>query len=241
MQETPNQQHPAAQRELPLIALKDTVMFPGALLSVNVTRPKSKAALDAASSHDGLAVFVCQKSPKVEDPAPEDLYTVGTIGKIRRFWRVDGDYNLTIEGMTRVHIDQFTQLDPSFVARVADVAGSRERTEEVEALIRNTNNQLKRFGEVGGALSLEASISIFSADDSNRLVDAIASGIDFKAPEKQEILQIPDVKDRLEKISELLAREIRVLEIGQQIASQTQQKISKVAKESILKEQLHYN
>lgn len=226
------------KNELPLVALKDTIMFPGALLSVNVTRPKSKAALDIASTTDGLAVFVCQKSPRVEDPASADLYNVGTVGKIRRFWRVDGDYNLTIEGLARVTIQSFLQQDPYFKVNVEEIPEETEKSEEVEALVRNVNTQLKRFGEVGGALSLEASISIFSAEDPNRLVDAVTSGIDFKAYDKQAVLEMVDVKSRLARVSELLAREIRVLEIGQKISSQTQEKIGKVTKETILKEQL---
>lgn len=226
------------KRELPLVALKDTVMFPGALLSVNVTRPKSKAALDLASTTDGLAVFVCQKSPRIEDPGRDDLYSVGTVGKIRRFWRVDGDYNLTIEGVARVVIEEQVASDPFFRVLIGEIKEEGERSEEIEALVRNVNSQLKRFGEVGGALSLEASISIFSAEDPNRLVDAVTSGIDFKAHDKQEVLETVNIRERLIKVSELLAREIRVLEIGQKITSQTQEKIGKVTKETILKEQL---
>lgn len=224
--------------EVPLVPLRQRVIFPGALVSLAIGRPRAKAALDEALKRGRQVVFVCQKHP-IDYPKEADLYSVGTLAAIRRFWKVDGDYNLTVEGISRVFIKKFGQTEPYFSVKIEGIPEIAERSDEIEALVRNIMNQMKRFGEVGGSLSLEASISIFSAEDNpNRLVDAIASGLSFKPSIKQEVLEMIDTKQRLLRINELLAREIKILEIGQKIAADTQRRVGKTTKEAILREQM---
>lgn len=226
------------QEGIPLIPLRQRVIFPGALVSLAIGHPRSKGALDEVLKRDRRVVFVCQKH-LVNHPKKEDLYSVGTLAMIRRFWKVDGDYNLTIEGISRVFIKNFEQTKPYFSVTIEEIPEIAERSDEIEALVRNIMSQMKRYGEVGGALSLEASISIFSAeDDPNRLVDAIASGMNFKAAVKQEVLEMVGTKQRLFRISELLARETRILEIGQKISADTQKRVGKTTREAILREQM---
>ena len=231
---------PAKTREgIPLVPLRQRVIFPGALVSLAVGRSHSKAALDEALRRDRQVVFVCQKR-LIDHPKEADLYSVGTLAQIRRFWKVNGDYNLTIEGISRVFIKDFEQTEPYFSVKIEKIPEIVEKNEETEALVRNIMSQMKHFGEAGGSLSLEASISIFSAEDNpNRLVDAIASGINFKPTVKQEILEMVDTQQRLRKTSELLAREIKVLEISLKIAADTQKRVGKTTREAILREQLH--
>lgn len=223
---------------IPLVPLHQKVIFPGTFVPLVIARPYSKKAVDRALERDRKVVFVCQKNPRLA-PKVENLYSVGTLSVIRRFWKVDGDYNLTIEGITRVFIKKFEQTEPFYLVQVEEVPEISRHDEEIEALVRHIMQQMKRFGEIGGALSLEASIAIFSAeDDPNRLVDAIASGVDFKPALKQEVLEIVDTKQRLLRISELLAREIKVLEIGQKIAAATKRRVGKTTREAILREQM---
>lgn len=226
--------------ELPLVALREKVVFPSSWESFSINREVSKKALDASLSMNGLIVFVCQKDAQVGLPAPEDLYAVGTIARIRRFWKVNGDYNLTVEGLSRVLIHEYTQTEPYLQVKVEDIAElSPQEDDEREALVTNITAQMNRYREMGGHLSLEASIAIFSAEDANALCNAITAGIDFKAQDKQTILEMTDDVIRLKKVSELLAHEIRVLEIGQKIANQTQERVKKVTKEAILREQMN--
>lgn len=226
--------------ELPLVALREKVVFPSSWESFSINRDVSKKALDASLSMNGLVVFVCQKDPQVALPNPEDLYGVGTIARIRRFWKVNGDYNLTVEGLSRVVIQEYTQTDPFLQVKVEDIAEvSPQEDDEREALVTNITAQMNRYREMGGHLSLEASIAIFSAEDANALCNAITAGIEFKATDKQLILEMTEDIARLKKVSELLAHEIRVLEIGQKIANQTQERVKKVTKEAILREQMN--
>jgi ATP-dependent Lon protease len=224
--------------ELPLIALRARVIFPGTFTSLVVGREQSKEALEAALKTDRLVVFVAQKQAKIETPKPVGLYSVGTVGTVRRFWKVEDQYNLTIEGIARVYIREFVQEKPYFLVKIEEIPELAEKSDEIEALVKNITTQMKHFGEIGGSLSLEASISIFSAEDPNRLVDAIASGVPFKTPVKQELLEMIDTRERLLRLSGLLAHEIKVLEIGQKIAQDTQRRVGKTTKEAILREQL---
>jgi ATP-dependent Lon protease len=226
--------------ELPLVALREKVVLPSSWESFSINRDPSKKALDASLAMNGLVVFVCQKDAQTTQPAPDDLYNVGTIARIRRFWKVNGDYNLTVEGLNRVKIVEYTRQEPFLQVKVEDMPEfTRQEDEEREALVANITTQMNRYREMGGHLSLEASIAIFSAEDSNALCNAITAGVDFKPQDKQSILEMTDEVERLKKVSELLAHEIRVLEIGQKIANQTQERVKKVTKEAILREQMN--
>lgn len=226
--------------ELPLVALREKVVLPSSWESFSINRDPSKKALDASLAMNGLVVFVCQQDAQTTQPTPDDLYNVGTIARIRRFWKVNGDYNLTVEGLNRVKIVEYTQQEPFLQVKVEDMPEfTRQEDEEREALVANITTQMNRYREMGGHLSLEASIAIFSAEDSNALCNAITAGIDFKPQDKQSILEMTDEIERLKKVSELLAHEIRVLEIGQKIANQTQERVKKVTKEAILREQMN--
>ncbi len=227
------------REELPLVSLREKVVFPSSWESFSINRDKSKLALDASTTTNGLVVFVCQKNPQTANPDPNDMYDVGTIARIRRFWKVNGDYNLTVEGLSRVFIKEYVQHEPYFVVRVEDIPElTSAHDEEIEALVANITAQMNHYREVGGHLSLESSIAIFSAEDPNQLCNAITAGVDFKPFDKQQILEMVDTKERLQKVSELLAHEIRVLEIGQKIANQTQERVKRVTKEAILREQM---
>lgn len=231
-------QKPRLKSELPIVPLRDTVVFPSSMVPITVGRPKVKLGLDSAWASDRLAVFVSQKNPRVENPAPNDIYSVGTVGLIRRLWKVDNEYNLAVEGMSRVYLKEFVQIDPYLAVKVEEVPELTQKTEEVEALFRNTLAKIKKYGELGGSLTLESSIHIFSTDDPNQLVNIIAASIDLKTSDKQQILEMVDTKTRLERLSELLTREIRILEISQKIDTETQERVGKVTKEAILREKM---
>ncbi len=208
------------------------------MVPITVGRPKVKLGLDSAWANDRLAVFVAQKNPRIENPAPNDIYSVGTVGLIRRLWKVDSEYNLAVEGLTRVYLKEFSQIDPYVAVKVEEIPELSQKTEETEALFRNTLAKIKRYGELGGVLTLESSIHIFSTDDPNQLVNIVAASIDLKTSDKQQILEMVDTKARLQRLSELLTREIRILEISSKIDTETQERVGKVTKEAILREKM---
>lgn len=233
-----DQQKPRIKSELPIVPLRDTVVFPSSMVPITVGRPKVKLGLDSAWAGDRLAVFVAQKNPRIENPAPNDIYSVGTVGLIRRLWKVDNEYNLAVEGITRVFLKEFSQIDPYLAVKVEEIPELSQKTEETEALFRNTLAKIKKYGELGGILTLESSIHIFSTDDPNQLVNIIAASIDLKTSDKQQILEMVDTKARLSRLSELLTREIRILEISSKIDTETQERVGKVTKEAILREKM---
>ncbi len=231
-------QKPKLGSELPIVPLRDTVVFPSSMVPITVGRPKVKLGLDSSWASDHLAVFVAQKNPRIENPAPNDIYSVGTVGLIRRLWKVDNEYNLAVEGINRVYLKEFTQIDPFLSVKVEEIPELTQKTDEVEALFRNILTKIKRFGELGGTLTLESSIHIFSTDDPNQLVNIVAASIDLKTLDKQQILEMVDTKARLGRLSELLTREIRILEISSKIDTETQERVGKVTREAILREKM---
>ena len=233
-----DQQKPRLKNELPIVPLRDTVVFPSSMVPITVDRRKVKVGLDHAWSTDRLAVFVSQKNPRLENPAPNDIYSVGTVGLIRRLWKVDNEYNLAVEGLVRVYLKEFTQIDPYLTVKVEEIPELSQKTEEIEALFRNTLAKIKRYGELGGILTLESSIHIFSTDDPNQLVNIVTASIDLKTSDKQQILEMVDTKARLARLSDLLTREIRILEISSKIDTETQERVGKVTKEAILREKM---
>jgi len=233
-----NHQKPRIKNELPIVPLRDTVVFPSSMVPITVGRQKVKLGLDGAWSADRLVVFVAQKNPRVENPAPNDIYSVGTVGLIRRLWKVDNEYNLAVEGLSRVYLKEFTQIDPYLAVKVEEIPELSQKNDEIEALFRNTLAKIKKYGELGGVLTLESSIHIFSTDDPNQLVNIIAASIDLKTSDKQQILEMVDTKARLQRLSDLLTREIRILEISSKIDTETQERVGKVTKEAILREKM---
>src|SRR3989338_11013874 len=136
---------------LPVGPLRDTVIFPGNPVPIISGRPRSKAALDIAWNSDKLILFVTQKNFRIEEPAEKDLYRVGTVCLIRRVViNPDGEYTLQAEGIARVYIKSFTQVDPYYEAEIEEVPELYEKTEGIEALVRTVREQLKRFLELGG-------------------------------------------------------------------------------------------
>lgn len=229
---------------MPVGPLRDTVIFPGNSVPIISGRPKSKAALEVAWNADKLIVFVTQKNSKIEDPTEKDLYKVGTVCLIRRVVKnPEGEYTLQAEGLSRVYLKSFTKVEPYLEAEIEEIPELYERSEQTEALIRTVREQVRRFLELGGNPFFDqsnfANWSLFTySDDPNQLVNSIVQSLDFKTIDKQQILEMVSAADRLQRLSELLAKEIRIMEISQKISSQTQERVSKITKEAILKEQM---
>src|SRR3989338_7639928 len=230
-------------KTLPVGPLRGTVIFPGNTVPIVSARPKSRAALDAAWATNRLVVFVAQKNERIDDPKQDDLLQVGTVCLIKRILKVDNEYQLSAEGLVRVFIKNYTQTDNYLEAEIEEIPELYERNEETEALIRTVREQLKKYLELNGnALFDMSSLTnwplISSSDDPNQLVNTICQMIEFKTIDKQQILEMVSAADRLQRVSELLAKEIRILEISQKISSHTQERVSRMTKEAILREQM---
>ena len=229
---------------MPVGPLRDTVIFPGNSVPIISGRAKSKAALDIAWNTDKLIVFVTQKNSRIEDPTDKDLYKVGTVCLIRRVVKnPEGEYTLQAEGLSRVFLKNFVKTEPYLEAEIEEIPELYEKSEQTEALVRTVREQVKRFLELGGNPFFDqsnfANWSLFTySEDPNQMVNSITQSIDFKTIDKQQILEMTSAQERLQRLSELLAKEIRILEISQKISSQTQERVSRMTKEAILREQM---
>lgn len=229
---------------MPVGPLRDTVIFPGNSVPIISGRPKSKAALDVAWNSDKLIVFVTQKNSKIEDPTDKDLYRVGTVCLIRRVVKnPEGEYTLQAEGIARVFLKNFIQTEVFLEAEIEEIPELYEKSEQTEAMVRTVREQVKRYLELGGNPFFDqsnfANWSLFTySDDPNQLVNSVTQAIDFKTIDKQQILEMVSAAERLQRLSELLAKEVRIMEISQKISSQTQERVQKITKEAILKEQM---
>ncbi len=229
---------------LPLGPLRDTVIFPSTTVPIASGRPKSKAALDASYTDSRLIVFVAQKNGRIEDPAEKDLYQVGTVCLLRRMIKnPEGEYTVSAEGLVRVYIKKITQTDPYFEAEIEEIPELYEKNEETEALMRTIKDQFRHYVELGGNPlfdlgTLSNWTFISQNEDPNLLVNSVCQAIDFKTIDKQQILEMVSATERLQRLSEILAKEIKILEISQNISSKTQQRVSRMTKEAILREQM---
>src|SRR3989344_3744735 len=234
--------------KLPVGPLRETVIFPGTSLPISAGRSKSKAALDIAWENSRLVVFVTQKNSRIHDPSEKDLYQVGTVCLLKRMTKTpEGEYAVSAEGIARVYLKKFTQTEPYLEAEIEEIPELYEKTEENEALMRTVREQFKHFIELGGNLLFDPGVLsnwtsawtiISQNEDPNMLVNLIAHSLDFKTIDKQQLLEMIYTIERLQRVSDLLAKEIKVQEISQNIHTKTNERVARMTREAILREQM---
>jgi len=226
------------EKIVPVIPIRDGIIFPNTDSVLTFGRPKSLAALESSFEHERIVCFVLQKNSRVNDPEPEDLFEIGTLSRIERMIRADGEINAQVRGLNRVKILSYEKQDNFFVARVIDVEEVVETGPEITALCNHLTNEFRRAMNFGKAADFLVFMNIMSENSPSELSDLVASALDLKPTERQELLEMLNVKERLQKLVDLLAKEIRVLELERRIASKTQERFEKGAREAILRERL---
>ena len=226
---------------LPLLPVRDIVIFPYMVLPLFVSREKSIKSLEEALSRDRLIFLVSQKNPSEEDPSPKDLYQVGTVALIMKMLKLpDGKVKILIQGLSKASIKQILQIKPYLLVRIENIKDPfiTEITVETEALIRNVKEQLERIVSYGKLLSPDLMFILEGIDDPGRLAELVASNLDLTVEKAQEILEIADPIKRLNGLSEVLGKEVQVLTMQAKIQSQAKDEISKSQKEYFLREQM---
>jgi ATP-dependent Lon protease len=226
------------QRVVPIIPIRDGIIFPYTDSVLTFGRPKSLAALEYSFAQERIVGFVLQKNAKLNDPASSDLYTVGTLSHIERMIKSEGEINAQVKGLSRIKILEYLQDTPYLMARVAEVEDDFEDTPELKALTNHLITEFRKAVNLGKFVDFLVFMNVMSDNSPSQLADLVASVLDLKPAEKQEILEEIDVKKRLEKIIETLAKEIKVLELEKKIASKTQERFEKGAREVMLRERL---
>jgi ATP-dependent Lon protease len=223
----------------PLLPVRDTVLFPHMVTPLFVGRDRSVRAVEAAIASDDTLVVVAQKDAEIEDPTPDDLYTIGTEVVIGRMLRMpDGTTSVLAQGSGRVEILEYTQTEPYFKARVMPIFEVAEESIALEALRRAALALFEKCVELDPSLPEDAYVAAMNVDDPGWLADLISSIVELDVAQRQEILETLDPMTRLQKLSILLAKELDVLELQDKIHSQVQEEVDKSQREYYLREQM---
>ena len=224
---------------LPVLPLKDTVVFPGFPTPLAIGQERSIKLVEDVVSGDRVLALVTVKNEEAEQPGSDDLYRVGTAAVIHKMIKVpDGTLRILVEGTRRVGLDHVVQEDPYLVGEFAELPDELEESKEVEALTRNVQNLFGRVIGLVPYLPEELQIAAANVEEPSALCNLVASTLRLKTEEKQALLEQPDVEVRLREISTILNRELEVFELGSKIQSQVQEEMEKGQREFFLRQQL---
>ncbi len=226
---------------LPLMAIRDIVLFPGMVIPLFVGREKSLEAVGEALSSEKLIALVTQKDPVEEDPDPNSLFRVGVVGLIIRTFRLPEDrLKVLVQVLARAEIKEYLQLEPYFKVRILPLKEQEPESisVEVEALMRSVRETAEKVLALRGMLNPDLSAMFSSVEEPGRLADLVAAHIRFKISEAQDLLETFDPLERLKKLSAYLQREFEVASLQAKIQSEAQEEMARSQREYFLREQL---
>lgn len=226
---------------LPLLPVRDMVMYPSVVLPLFVGRDMSINAVEKALSKDRLIIVAAQKDLKDEDPLPDRIYSVGVVSQIMRMLRLpDGRVKILIQGLKKARVKEYIQESPTFLvsAEVIEEPVITEITLEIEALMRYVKEEMERVVSMGRMVPPDILIVLDTIDEPGRLADIAAANLGLNVEKAQEILEIIDPIERLRKLSEILGKEIELLNMQAKILSQAKEEMTKSQRDYFLREQM---
>lgn len=226
---------------IPLLPLRGIVVFPHMILHFDVGRAKSIKALEEAMMKDQRIFLAAQKDPALDEPGNKDIYTIGTISKIKQLLRLPGDtIRVLVEGLERAKIVDFVSNDPYYEVNVRECPNPKHQTKdsETEALVRQVISYFEQYAKLTNRISPDTTFTLSTMEDYARLSDVIAANLVIKLEEKQRILNELSPKRRMEKLLKILVNEIEILEVEKNINKKVRQQIDKSQREYYLREQL---
>ena len=223
----------------PVLPLRDIVVFPHMIVPLFVGREKSVRALEDVMKDDKKILLVAQKNAAQDDPTPDDIYRVGTLSTVLQLLKLpDGTVKVLVEGGARARITGFTD-NPAFFEATADAIGEEDgEPRELEALSRSVISQFEQYIKLNKKIPPEVLVSINQIDDPAKLADTVASHLQLKISEKQELLEIETTSERLEKVYACMEAEIGVLQVEKKIRNRVKRQMEKTQREYYLNEQL---
>src|SRR5437762_1447373 len=227
--------------DLPLLPLRDIVIYPFMIVPLFVSREKSIRAVDEALGEHRMILLTCQKDLDKEEPQQDDLYKVGTVAVIMRMLKLpDGRIRILVQGVSRDQIESVNTEGECLHAKLQVLAeeAAPERSLEVEALIRNVRASMEKAINLGKNISPEVMAIIANLDDAGRLADLSASNLEIKVEDAQSVLDVADTTARLRRVNELLNKEIEVLTVQQEINTQARADIDRSQREFYLRQQM---
>jgi ATP-dependent Lon protease len=224
---------------LPLLPLRNTVIYPHQILPLSIGREKSVRLIENAIRGDKLIMVVAQKDGATEDPLYDDLFRWGTIAQVMKIFKMpDGTQSAMVQGVTRGRILDYLQSEPYMVVAVQPYADEKVEGLDIEAMVMNLRAQFQKAVDLAPYLTPEHAMLVMNTESPGRLADIIVWNLNLQLEEKQNFLEITDVRKRLERVTYLLSKELQILELGSKIQNEVQGEISKNQREYYLREQL---
>jgi ATP-dependent Lon protease len=228
-------------RLVPLLPLRDIVVFPHMVVPLFVGREKSISALEEAMAKGGSKeIFLsAQRKAKTNEPVPDDIFTVGTLGTIIQLLRLpDGTVKVLVEGKRRAAIRRFTQTDGFFTVEIEELAEVPERSLELDALVREVHATFETYVKLNKRIAPEILISVQTIEDPSQLADTMVGQLQLKLADKQAILEMDAPSKRLQRLYELMKAEIEILQVERKIRTRVKKQMEKTQKEYYLNEQM---
>ena len=226
------------EKTLPLVPLREGVVFPHTEAILTFGRPKSNAGIEAAFRKDRLIVFVAQKNPKISEPELKDIYQVGTLCSLERIYKTNGEINALVKGISRVKINALSTGQSFLLANVDKLKEVVEKSNEITALTSHVSKEFKKAVNIGKSVDFLMFMRVMGGVTPSEMADQVASNLNLETTKKQSLLENLNVKNRLLQISHYLAEELKILEIEKTIVSKTQKKFDKSMRENILRERI---
>ncbi|WP_206811015.1 endopeptidase La [Paradesulfitobacterium ferrireducens] len=228
------------RRELPLLPLRGILVFPYMVIHLDVGRERSIAAIDEAMLGDRIVLLASQKETEIDSPNPDDIYGIGTLAEIKQLLKLPGGtMRVLVEGISRGRIEDYLQEEPYFKVVIEEQPeqGPGE-TADLEALRRGVAHQFEEYAKLSKKVPTETLGTVLAVEEPGRLADIVASHLNLKVVDKQTILDAFDVEERLERLTELIMREIEILELERRIGLRVRKQMEKAQKEYYLREQM---
>lgn len=232
-------QNSSNQTPLPVIAVREGIVFPNTENMLVFGRKKSTDAVQEALQKDKLIILVMQKNPSLDDPNPGDLYDVGVVASIEKTVLGEkGEINALVRGKEKVKITEYTQEEPYFLAKTEPIAENDSNEEEIQAMVKHISAQVKKAINLGKPVEFVFLMNILNIGSALDFSNQVAMVLDLKGDERQQLLEEGDLKKRLSQEVEYINREIKILEIEQNISAKTQQKFERGMRETFLREKM---
>ncbi len=236
---TENNEHTLIKEPLPVLPLRDIVVFPHMIVPLFVGRDKSIRALEEAMGADKNILLVAQRDAQIDDPDPEDINEVGTQSSILQMLRLpDGTVKVLVEGHQRVRLHDFSVMDDYFAATYEEIDQPLPLTAELEAMMRSIIDRLERYAKLNKKVPQEVLATVSTINDPGKFADTVASHLMIKLEDKQELLETVDVTQRMDSVLQILESEIEILQIERKIRSRVKRQMERTQKEYYLNEQM---
>ncbi|HHX77409.1 MAG TPA: endopeptidase La [Firmicutes bacterium] len=224
---------------IPLLPLRGVLVFPNMVIHLDVGREPSVRSLEEAMLRDNKILLVAQKEANIDDPSPEEIFGLGTIAQVKQMLKLPGGtIRVLVEGLKRAKIVEYISLEPFFQVKVREIAEKEKKTPEIEALMRSVLYQFEQYIKLSKKIPAGTLAAVSGIEEPGRMADVISSHLALRVTQKQEILEAETARERLEKLSEILSREMEILEIERKINLRVRKQMEKTQKEYYLREQL---